>query len=67
MFPKKTRGGTVAAQISVRFGDEKSLFGKSTAGSMAGGMLMRGTKTKNRQQIQDETDRLKAQINVGGE
>ena len=27
---------------------------------------MRGTKTKNRQQIQDETDRLKAQINVSG-
>ena len=66
MFPKKTRGGTVAAAINIRFGDEKSLFGKSTAGSMAGSMLMRGTKTKNRQQIQDETDRLKAQINVFG-
>ena len=67
MFPKKTRGGTVVAAMSVRFGDEKSLFGKSTAGEMAAGMLMRGTKTKNRQQIQDETDRLKAQINVGGD
>lgn len=66
MFPKKTRGGTVAAAINIRFGDEKSLFGKSTVGSMAGAMLMRGTKTKNRQQIQDETDRLKAQINVSG-
>jgi zinc protease len=66
MFPKKTRGGTVAAAINIRFGDEKSLFGKSTAGSMAGAMLMRGTKNKNRQQIQDETDRLKAQINVSG-
>ena len=44
MFPKKTRGGTVAAAINIRFGDEKSLFGKSTAGSMAGAMLMRGTK-----------------------
>ena len=66
MFPKKTRGGTVAASMIVRFGDEKSLFGKSTAGSMAGALLMRGTKNKNRQQIQDETDRLKAQINVSG-
>lgn len=27
---------------------------------------MRGTKNKNRQQIQDETDRLKAQINISG-
>jgi zinc protease len=66
MFPKKTRGGTVTATINVRFGDEKSLFGKSTAGTMAGALLMRGTTTKNRQQIQDETDRLKAQINVSG-
>jgi zinc protease len=66
MFPKKTRGGTVTASISVRFGDEKSLFGKSTAGTMAGALLMRGTTTKNRQQIQDEMDRLKAQISVSG-
>ncbi len=66
MFPKKTRGGTVVASMNVRFGDEKSLFGKSTAGSMTGALLMRGTKNKNRQQIQDETDRLKAQINVSG-
>ena len=36
MFPKKTRGGTVVASLNVRFGDEKSLFGKSTVGIMAG-------------------------------
>ena len=66
MFPKKTRGGMVTALVNVRFGDEKSLFGKSTAGEMTGALLMRGTKTKDRQQIQDETDRLKAQIGVSG-
>ena len=66
MFPKKTRGGTVTATIDLRFGDEKSLFGKSAAGTMAGGLLMRGTTTKTRQQIQDETDRLKAQIGITG-
>jgi zinc protease len=66
MFPKKTRGGTVSATITVRFGDEKSLFGKSTEARLAATLLMRGTKNKNRQQIQDETDRLKAQINVFG-
>jgi zinc protease len=66
MFPKKTRGGTVTATIDLRFGDEKSLFGKSAAGIMAGSLLMRGTTTKNRQQIQDETDRLKAQISITG-
>jgi zinc protease len=67
MLPKKTRGGTVVASINVRFGSEKDLFGKSTAGSLTGAMLMRGTKTRNRQQIQDQTDKLKAQINVGGD
>ena len=66
MFPKKTRGGIVVVNMNFRFGNEKSLFGTSTAASMAGDMLMRGTKTKNRQQIQDETDRLKAQMNVWG-
>jgi len=66
MFPKKTRGATVTALIDIRFGDEKSLFGHPYAGAIAGALLMRGTTTKNRQQIQDETDRLKAQINVTG-
>jgi zinc protease len=66
MFPKKTRGATVSAVVNVRFGDEKSLFGKEAAWEMPGPLLMRGTKTKNKQQIQDETDRLKAQVNVYG-
>lgn len=67
MFPKKTRGGMVTTLVNIRFGDEKSLCGKSTAGEMTGALLMRGTKSKNRQQIQDETDRLKAQIGVSGD
>ena len=66
MFPKKTRGGTVVARINLHFGDAKSLEGKQTAADIAGSLLMRGTKTKNRQQIQDETDHLKAQITVNG-
>ena len=66
MFPKKTRGGTVVARINLHFGDEKSLDNKGTAANIAGALLMRGTRNKNRQQIQDETDRLKAQISVTG-
>ena len=62
LLPKKTRGGTVTATLSLHFGDEKSLFGKGAASQMAGAMLMRGTKKHNRQQIQDELDRLKAQM-----
>jgi zinc protease len=66
LLPKKTRGGTVTATFIARFGDEKSLFGKVAIGGLTGATLMRGTKTKSRQQIQDEMDRLKAQISVSG-
>jgi zinc protease len=66
MLPKKTRGGTVVATVNLRFGDEKSLVGKSAVSQMAGALLMRGTKNKSRQQIQDETDRLKVRLNVNG-
>jgi zinc protease len=63
---KKTRGNTVVARMTLRIGDEKSLMNRATAGSLAGDLLMRGTKTKTRQQIQDELDKLKARASVGG-
>jgi zinc protease len=66
LLPKKTRGGTVVAQLVLRYGDEKSLMNRSGAASLAGAMLMRGTKTRTRQQIQDELDRLKARMSVSG-
>jgi zinc protease len=66
LLPKQTRGGTVVAQLTFRFGDEKTIFGKAAVGQMTGALLMRGTQHKSRQQIQDETDRLKAHLNVNG-
>jgi zinc protease len=66
LLPKKTRGGTVVATVTIRYGDEKSLFGKSAAAGITGGLLMRGTQHHSRQQIQDEMDKLKAQIGVNG-
>jgi zinc protease len=66
LLPKKTRGGKVVAQMTLRYGDEKSLMNRSTAAQMAGSMLMRGTAKHTRQQIQDELDRLKARVNVFG-
>jgi zinc protease len=64
LLPKETRGGTVVAELTLHFGDEKSLAGKNAARQMAGALLMRGTKKHTRQQIQDELDRLKAQVAV---
>jgi zinc protease len=66
LLSRKTRGGTVVANVTIRYGDEKSLVGKSAIAGITGGLLMRGTKNKSRQQIQDEIDRLKAQVNVSG-
>jgi zinc protease len=66
LVPKETRGDKVFATMTLRFGDEKSLMNRGTAGELAGSMLMRGTAKRTRQQIQDEIDRLKARVSVGG-
>lgn len=64
LLPVTTRGGAVVARLRLDFGDEKSMFGQSTVAQLTGQMLMRGTKNKTRQQIQDEMDRLKTYINL---
>jgi len=66
LLSKKTRGGTVVATLTLRFGDEKTLMGKATSADLAADMLMRGTTKHTRQQIQDELDRLKARVAVSG-
>lgn len=66
LLPKKTRGNVVAARIVLRIGDAKSLENKSAIASMTADMLDRGTKTKSRQQIKDEFDRLKARVSISG-
>jgi zinc protease len=66
LLPKKTRGGTVVAQLVLRWGDEQSKMGRSAACRLASGMLMRGTTKHTREQLRDEFDRLKASVNVSG-
>ncbi|MGO4883489.1 MAG: M16 family metallopeptidase [Bryobacteraceae bacterium] len=66
LLRKTTRGASVHAAISLHFGDLESLNGQDIAASLAGSTLIRGTAGKNRQQIQDEIDKLKAQLNVNG-
>ncbi|MBV8847487.1 MAG: insulinase family protein [Bryobacterales bacterium] len=66
LLPKKNRGGTVVAAISLHFGDEKTLMGKTAVARLTGAVLIRGTQKHTRQQLQDELDRLKVRLNVGG-
>ncbi len=65
-LPKETRGNSVSARMTLRFGDEKSLMNQDVAASFAAMMLDKGTKTMSRQQLQDELDRLKARVNIFG-
>lgn len=65
-IPKKTRGNSVTAQLTLHLGDVESLKGQSTASGLAAAMLMRGTSKHTRQQITDELGRLKARVNVAG-
>ena len=66
LLPKSTRGDLVSLDLNVRWGDEKSLAGKYAAAQLAGALLMRGTKTMSRQQIQDAIQKLNATISVCG-
>jgi zinc protease len=66
MLSKKTRGESVEARLTLRFGDEKSLMNKATAAEYAASMLNKGTSKRSRQQIKDEFDRLKANVTIGG-
>jgi zinc protease len=66
VLPKATRGNRVQADLTIRFGDEASLAGQNAVAQLTDALLMRGTKTKTRQQLQDEIQKLNATINVGG-
>ena len=65
-LPKKTRGESVSATLTLHFGSEAALMGKDEIGSLTAAMLMRGTTRLNRQQIQDQLDKLKAEVMIFG-
>jgi zinc protease len=66
MLSKKTRGEVVQVRMIFRFGDDKVLMNKGLIGEFASGMLNKGTAKHTRQQIKDEFDRLKANVNFFG-
>ncbi len=66
LLSKKTRGESVVATFSIDIGTEESLKGLSSLGSAVGSMLMRGTEKFSREQLQEEFDKLKATVQIGG-
>jgi zinc protease len=65
LLSKKTRGESVRVSLQLKYGDEQSLKGTDAAGTLAAEMVLRGTKTKTRQQVKDAFDALKANVGVG--
>ena len=66
VLPKKTANNMVTASVDLRFGDSSSLAGQRDVASLAGSLLMAGTRTHTRQQLQEELRKLNAQISVNG-
>ena len=66
VLSKKTANNMVSATIDLRFGDAATLAGQREAASFAGGLLMAGTKSHTRAQIQEELRKLNAQVAVAG-
>ncbi|MDR7068506.1 zinc protease [Pseudoxanthomonas japonensis] len=66
LLPKKTRGGTVIVDANFRFADEAALKGREGAAGMAGAMLMRGSTTMTRTQIDQRLEQLKTQGTISG-
>src|SRR6185369_5166662 len=64
LLPKKTRGGTVIAQLSLYWGDEASRTNRARACSFTEGMLMRGSQKRTRGELSDAFDKLKANVGV---
>ena len=66
LLPKKTRGSTVVLRLTLRYGNEKSLFGQSKAAEFLPILMTRGTKQLTRQQLQDQLDQNLATLNASG-
>ena len=66
LLPKTTRGEKVIALIELRFGDEKTLFGKDTVGDFTAGMLSRGTQRMTREELAAAFEKLQTVWSVGG-
>ena len=67
LLAKETRGDTITLALNFPFGTVDSLMHQNHSAVLARELLMRGTKNRSRQDIQDELDRLKTRISINGE
>ncbi|MFV0444789.1 MAG: M16 family metallopeptidase [Planctomycetaceae bacterium] len=69
LLPKQTRGRSIELRLTLRYGTAENLKGLNVACESLPSLMLRGTKSLSRQQIQDELDKLKSRLspssNVG--
>ncbi|WP_165226714.1 M16 family metallopeptidase [Aquisphaera insulae] len=66
LLPKKTRGDMVHVALNLHYGTAESLKGKTDAAGFLSSLMLRGTKSLSRQQIQDLLDKNFARLGGGG-
>ena len=64
LLPKQTRGSRAVAQLTLHWGDEKTLMNREVACEFAGQMLLRGTKKHTRAELKEAFDKLNARVSV---
>ena len=67
LLNKPAKGDKIYATFILRVGDLKSLSGKNIIPRLTASMLKNGTTTRSKKQINDQLDRLKTTIDVGGD
>ncbi len=66
LLPKQTRGDTVTLSLGFRFGSIEEVTGHDLAANMAAAMLMRGSRSLDREQISRHLDELKSRVSISG-
>ncbi len=66
VIPKGSRGSTVRAVLTLRFGDERSLAGQGDVPALTAALLDKGSRTLDRQQIQDRLAALRSEVAFAG-
>lgn len=66
LLPKKTRGEMVRIRLSLRYGTPETLAPYATAAEFLPPLMARGTDRLNRTELQDELDRLRAELRTLG-
>ena len=64
VLPKGSRGGAVQATLVLHFGNAENLFGTADVAEMTAALLDKGTRSLNRQQLQDRLDELKTEMSI---